>query len=52
LTFGVKYDINYKVLMDEYEFLKTGANDYERRFKKIKNKAFNDYMNELVKLNK
>jgi len=45
-------DINYKVLMDEYEFLKTGANDYEKRFKKIKNKAFNDYMNELVKLNK
>jgi len=43
-------EINYKILMDEYEFLKSDATNYAIKLKKIKNKAFNDYMKELMKL--
>jgi len=40
-------DVDYELLNKEYEFLKNGADDFSKRFKKIKEKAFNDYMKAL-----
>ncbi len=44
-------EITNEILEKEYEFLKNGANDYKKRFQKMKEKAYNDYMEELSKLN-
>jgi len=44
-------DVNYDILIDEYYYLQNGADNFKERFQKIKEKAFNDYMNELSKLN-
>ncbi len=40
-------NIDYDILMQEYEFLKKGANNFKERFLKIKEKAFEDYMEAL-----
>jgi len=44
-------DIDYALLMEQYEYLKSGADNYSERFKIIKEKAYNDYMNALSALN-
>lgn len=38
---------DYKLLNNEYGFLKSGADDFSGRFKAIKEKAFNDYLKAL-----
>jgi len=43
-------EVNYELLMEEYEFLKDGADNYQEKFKAIKKKAYNDYLEELSKL--
>lgn len=43
-------EIDYDILMKEYEFLKNGADNYKDRFKIIKEKAFEDYMKALSKI--
>lgn len=43
-------DVSFDLLMQEYEYLKSGADDYQNRFRKIKNKAYQDYMNALSDL--
>ena len=40
-------EVDYKLLNKEYEYLKNGADNFKERFKKIKHKAFNDYMDAL-----
>lgn len=40
-------DADYQLLNAQYEFLKSGANDFAERFQKIKANAFNDYMQAL-----
>jgi len=40
-------DVDCEVLNKEYEFLKFGADDFSNRFKAIKEKAYNNYMNAL-----
>lgn len=40
-------DMNYNQLNKEYEYLKTGADNYNERVKVIKEKAFEDYMKAL-----
>ena len=40
-------DANYDLLNREYEFLKSGADNFAQRFKVIKKKAYNDYMRAL-----
>lgn len=40
-------NIDYELLNKEYVILKNGADDFLKRFKKIKEKAFNDYMKAL-----
>lgn len=37
-------DADYKLLNQEYEFLKSGADNFAERFKVIKEKAYGDYM--------
>jgi len=48
---GIKHyfvnDVDYEVLNQEYKFLKSGADNFNSRFKVIKEKAFNDYMKAL-----
>jgi hypothetical protein len=39
-------DVDFNLLMREYKSLKTGGNDYGKKFKSIKKKAFNNYMKE------
>jgi polysaccharide pyruvyl transferase WcaK-like protein len=45
-------EIDYDLLKKEYEFLKNGADNFKDRFKEIKEKAFNDYMEKLCKIKK
>ena len=40
-------DADYQVLMHQYEYLKSGANNYKERFIAIKEKAYEDYMKAL-----
>ena len=40
-------DVDYELLNREYEFLKSGANNFNNRFKVIKEKAYKDYMKAL-----
>jgi hypothetical protein len=40
-------DVDYDVLMQEYAFLSSGADNFKERFKAIKSKAFNDYQKAL-----
>jgi hypothetical protein len=44
-------EINYNILMNEYEFLKNGANNYKNKFNLIKEKAYADYIKVLSNLN-
>jgi hypothetical protein len=43
-------DVNFELLMHEYEYLNGGADGFQSRFKKIKAKAYQDYMNALSAL--
>jgi len=43
-------DVTYEILMKEYQYLKSGADNYKDRFKIIKEKAFKNYMKELSTL--
>ena len=43
-------DVDYELLVKEYEYLKNGADNYTARFKAIKKKAFEDYMRVLSDL--
>ncbi len=43
-------DADYDLLNREYEFLKSGADNYSERFKAIKEKAYEDYMQAFSKL--
>jgi hypothetical protein len=40
-------DVDYDVLMQEYAFLSSGADNFKERFKAIKSKAFDDYQKAL-----
>jgi len=40
-------DIDFKILNEEYEFLKNGANNFRERFKAIKEETFENYMKAL-----
>lgn len=43
-------DADYTLLSEQYEFLKSGADNFKERFKLIKEKAYTDYMNALSPL--
>lgn len=43
-------DVDCSVLLEKYEYLKDGADNYSMRFKAIKEKAFNDYMEAFASL--
>ena len=40
-------DVNYGLLMDQYDYLNKGADGFYDRFDIIKEKSFNDYMEAL-----
>jgi hypothetical protein len=43
-------DVTFELLMEKYEFLKSGADNFKERFKAIKEKAYVDYMHAFSKL--
>ncbi len=40
-------DVSYDILMQEYKYLNSGADNYKERFRIIKEKAYKNYMKEL-----
>jgi len=40
-------DVNFEFLIEQYEYLKNGANNFVERFKALKQRAYNDYMEAL-----
>lgn len=43
-------DVNFEFLMERYEYLKNGVNNFVERFKDLKKKAYDDYMKALYVL--
>jgi hypothetical protein len=40
-------DVNFEFLIEQYEYLKNGTNNFVERFKALKQRAYNDYMEAL-----